>query len=152
MSSITPTFTNPIDLKFTRPGNSDTIIRFQITANSNTFTINGIGTINNSIGIDPNNWVINNNGTIQMDNTLNIQEQNDESGITLQPNPSNGIFSINGLKEPAFLQLYGMNGQLLKEMTITPNQLIDIQAFPKGTYLLSITNLDGNKTLRLISY
>ena len=152
MPNITPTFTNPIDLKFTRPGNSDTIIRFPISANSNTFTINGIGTINSSIGIDPENWVINNNGSIQMDNTLSIQEQNDELGITLIPNPSNGIFSIVGLKEPAFLQLYGMNGQLLKEMTIVPNQLIDIQALPKGTYLLSIMNTDGNKTLRLISH
>jgi hypothetical protein len=44
-----------------------------------------------------------------------------------------------------------MNGQLLKEMTIEPNQLIDIKGMPKGTYLISITLGKGNKTLRLIT-
>ena len=86
-----------------------------------------------------------------MDNTLSIQEQNNEEGITLLPNPSNGIFSINGLTEPAFLQLYGMNGQLIKEMMIEPNQIMDIKSYPKGTYLITITNSAGNKILRLLS-
>lgn len=55
----TPTFTNPIDVRFVRAGIGDTIIRFDIGSNSELFTISNIGTITTSITIDPNNWVIN---------------------------------------------------------------------------------------------
>ena len=82
---------------------------------------------------------------------MNLQESIAEANISVVPNPNNGIFSLNGLNETGILQLYNMNGQLLKEMSVEPNQLIDIKGTPKGTYLISITLSKGNKTLRLIT-
>ena len=53
--SVTATFTNDLDIRFIRPGIGDTIIRFDVNANSNTFTISNIGTIASTILIDPEN-------------------------------------------------------------------------------------------------
>lgn len=149
--SVTPTFTNPISLKIARQGLPDTTIRFDITANSNDFTINNLGTISNNIIVDPQNWVINDFGSVVQDNTLSLDETLTEESIAVVPNPSNGIFTLHGLTESVFLQLYGMNGKMVKEMTVEPNQLIHVNDLPKGTYLISMTHSKGNKTLRLIT-
>jgi hypothetical protein len=36
-------------------------------------------------------------------------------------------------------------------MNLSPSQNIDISSLPQGTYLLSISNSKGNKTLRLVT-
>lgn len=151
MPGITPTYTNPIDLKFTRPGAPlDTTIRFQINSNSNTFTIQNIGTINNSITIDPSNWVINNNGGVIQDNSLTLIE-NKQDIISVYPNPSQGDFSILNITEPVWVDIYDMKGHLLVSKWVYLNDIISVKEFGKGTYLLKIHG-DYSQTLRLVSY
>lgn len=149
--SITPTFTNPISLKIARQGLQDTTIRFDISANSNDFLISNLGLIGNNIIVDPANWVINNFGSVVQDNTLNLQESIVDASISVVPNPNNGVFTLNGLNETGIIHVYHMNGHLIKEMSVEPNQIIDLKGTPKGTYLISITLSKGNKTLRLIT-
>lgn len=149
--NITSTFTNPISLRFLRQGMQDTTITFDINSNSDNFYISNLGPIGNMIYVDPANWVINNVGTVVQDNSLSIEESASFESIQVVPNPNNGQFKLVGLKEDSYLEIYSMNGVVVKEMNLSPNQNIDISSLPQGTYLLEISNSTGNKTLRLVT-
>jgi aminopeptidase N len=144
MPNVTPTFTNPIDLKFTRPGNTDTTIRFDITSNANTFQLNGIGTINNSIVIDPSNWIVNQNGTIVMNELLDITSLTSEEAITLYPNPSSDEIRIQQLVSPATYIIYDMHGKVQQKGTVVNNQAISLKSLMDGAYLMCIET-DGKQ-------
>ena len=152
--NVTALFTNDLDIKFERPGQSDTTIRFQIDNNSNTFNISNIGAISSSISIDPENWIINKIGTIIESNALHLNENipSVNESLRLSPNPSNGTFTILHLKELAKLRVYDLNGKMRKELEVQPNQLIDIKELGNGTYIIEIQEDVNRKRLRLISF
>lgn len=137
MPNITPTFTNPIDLKFTRPGQSDTTIRFDITSNSNTFLIPEIGTINNGIAIDPQNWVVNQAGSITMNNALSIENIHLES-IEIYPNPTANNFTISHLNQNAKIEIYNMLGKVVLTQNMAPGENISTVNLANGNYLVKI--------------
>jgi len=138
--NVTPTFTNPIDLKFVRPGNTDTTIRFDITSNSNLFQINGIGTLSNSISIDPQNWVVNQNGTITINQLLGLESPNGSEGMELYPNPSNEEIYINNIPNDCRYSIYDMYGKVQLMDKVSGGNSIKTSSLPSGTYLLV---LDG---------
>jgi aminopeptidase N len=154
--SVTPTFTNPIDLRFIRQGMSDTLIRFDVAANSQQFYISNFGTLSSTITVDPQNWIINNIGTIIQDNSLvNLNEMNENStALTIVPNPNNGIFTIGNQQANCWVSVLNMQGKNILNKQLAPNELIDLQDFGKGTYLLEIKNSENSeaKTLKLISF
>jgi hypothetical protein len=136
MPNVTPTFTNPIDLKFSRPGNADTTIRFDITANSNIFQINNIGTINNSINIDPNNWVVNQNGSITMNNSLGLEESETVEYLSLYPNPVNEFLTLSYIGDNGQFEIYDMQGRLKANGDLSNPGIINTKELSKGNYLL----------------
>jgi aminopeptidase N len=138
--NVTPTFTNPIDLKFVRPGNTDTTIRFDITSNSNLFQINGIGTLSNSISIDPQNWVVNQNGTITINQLLGLESPNGSEGMELYPNPSNEEIYINNIPNDCRYSIFDMYGKVQLMDKVSGGNSIKTSSLPSGTYLLV---LDG---------
>jgi aminopeptidase N len=154
--SVTPTFTNPIDLRFIRQGMSDTLIRFDVVSNSQQFYISDFGTLSSTITVDPQNWIINNIGTIIQDNSLvNLNEVNENTtALTIVPNPNNGIFTIGNQQANCWLSVFNMQGKNILNKQLAQNELIDLQDFGKGTYLLEIKNSVNSeaKTLKLISF
>ncbi len=154
--SVTPTFTNPIDLRFIRQGMSDTLIRFNVASNSQQFYISNFGTLSATITIDPQNWIINNLGTIIQDNSLvNLTEVNENNIVlTIVPNPNNGIFTIGNQQADCWVSVFNMQGKNILNKQLAPNEVIDLQNFGKGTYLLEIKNSENSvaKTLKLISF
>ena len=154
--SVTPTFTNPIDLRFIRQGMSDTLIRFDVASNSQQFYISNFGTLSSTITVDPQNWIINNIGTIIQDNSLvNLTEVlENNTALTIVPNPNNGIFTIGNQQANCWVSVFNMQGKNILNKQLAPNELIDLQDFGKGTYLLEIKNSENSeaKTLKLISF
>ena len=144
MPNVTPTFTNPIDLKFVRPGNADTTIRFNITGNSNLFQINGIGTINNSITIDPNNWVINQNGSVTMNQVLNLEAINEPIGMSLFPNPVQDQLSLLNVPQNSSYRLYDMFGRMKLSGKAINGEALSVSALSPGTYLLVLDSPEVN--------
>ena len=154
--SVTPTFTNPIDLRFIRQGMSDTLIRFDVASNSQQFYISNFGTLSSTITVDPQNWIINNIGTIIQDNSLvNLTEVlENNTALTIVPNPNNGIFTIGNQQANCWVSVFNMQGKNILNKQLAPNEVIDLQDFGKGTYLLEIKNSENSvaKTLKLISF
>ena len=149
--NVTATFTNDLDIRFIRPGIGDTIVRFDISGNSNTFTINNIGTIASSISVDPDNWIINRVGSVVQSNELGLNEPINDDEISLHPNPSNGTFQIKNLKNKAEVKVYDLNGKVKKTLQVNPNELININDLNKGTYIIEIQLINNTKRLKIIS-
>jgi hypothetical protein len=151
--SVTPTFTNPIDVRIFRQGQVDTTIRFSITSNEDYFTIPNIGTVSGNMGIDVKNWIINKVGSIAVDNNLELNEFEAKNELQISPNPSNGQFSIANLSENASVEIYTMNGQKIFSKNIIPTETIDLRSFGSGTYLVEISIANGQqKRLKLVSF
>ena len=150
-SNVTPTFTNPLDVRFIRVGLGDTIIRFNINSNNELFVISEMGQITNSISIDPNNWIINQVASILQDNTLGSINLEEESKIEVYPNPTNGVFQILNLNQNAEIKIFNTNGQLLLSKNIAPNDSIDIQEFSMGTYILDISFKENKRRIKLLT-
>jgi aminopeptidase N len=150
--NITPTFTNNLDIRFIRPGIGDTLIRFDINANSNTFTVANIGTISSSISIDPENWIINKLGSIVQSDELGLSEPDVASEISLHPNPTAGTFQIKNLKDHAELKVYDLKGTIKKNLKISPGENVSINDLGKGTYIIEIKQSKEIKRLKIISF
>jgi aminopeptidase N len=147
--SVTPTFTNDLELRFDRVGVADTNYRFTITSNSNVFVIPNPGNMNNIISIDPSNWIINANGGIVKDPnfTAGIDDVNVEE-VTIYPNPSNGTFTVNCDFKNAELIVIDTKGTPIKHETFSGSTTINICDYASGTYLLQIKDPNTERTIR----
>jgi aminopeptidase N len=150
--TTTPTFTNPIDVRIFRQGQTDTTIRFEIASNEELFVIPNFGTATGNMAIDPKNWVVNKVGSITLDNTINLTENQLSKELQVVPNPNSGVFSISNLEANSLIEVYQMNGQKVLSKTILPSEQIDLRAFGKGTYLVEIHSKKGSKRLKLVSF
>jgi hypothetical protein len=153
IQSVTPTFTNDIDLRFIRQGQADTIIRFNINSNSEQFSIYNIGTLTGSIGIDPKNWIINKVGSITEDPNLNVGiESNFEvKNMRVYPNPSNGEFSIQNIPLNACsFELFDQSGRFILTQKVTKEEQIRLPEVSEGTYIFSVLLSDGQRKTTMI--
>lgn len=142
-ASITPLFTNPLEVKFSRTGMSDTIIRLDINANLNQFYIENIGNVSALASLDPNNWVVNKVGAIVED--VNFQAitgllaETQNNAIQLFPNPSNGSISIVGNFEgEAKLKIVASNGVAVFNKSVHANTEIDLANLKSGMYFVEL--------------
>mgnify|MGYP000479117020 CR=1 FL=1 len=153
-SSSTPTFTNPIEVQFSRSGMSDTVVRFDISSNMNWFTVPGLGNVINVDGIDPNNWIINDVGTITKDLSLvaGISENSKIDYYSIAPNPSNGIFNISTTFEGEnTIVVLDVRGRLVHSEVFNLNTSIDLVNEESGYYLVQLTNEKGERRIRTIA-
>ncbi len=135
-SSITPTFTNPLEIKFSRSGLADTTIRFAISANLNQFFVPAVGTVTNISAIDPSNWIINEVGTNNHDVNflVGLDEQIGASNILLYPNPSNTLISIQS-DQNCELTIFSTDGKTIANHLVNGNLTLDVSAYRNGNYL-----------------
>lgn len=151
-SSVTPTFTNPLEIKFTRNGMSDTTIRFDITSNLNQYYISNIGEVTAIGAIDPSNWIINNVGSnirdINFTANAGIAEMN--NNIHLSPNPATNSIKLTGISSDKFIvEITDMAGKSLlrfKNMSEIP-----LNGLTAGNYLVKISDSNtGKQVIRKI--
>lgn len=144
MPLVTPTFTNPIDVRFTRQGQADTTIRFNISSNLDQYLVPNVGTINNLTLIDPSNWVINKLGTRVKDVNFflsAVELPNDV--VSMKPNPFDGAVSITIPSNTSVDQLLVFDATGRKVMTkdVAGNCTIDTQHLsPNQSYIFVLTN------------
>ena len=151
---ITPFYTNPIDLKFTRSVGGDTIIRFQPTSNSTQFNIANISSITNLSAIDPYNWIINKTSGIFKDLSLLEIKNNTipESSISISPNPTNGPVKIKLNEEiEAELTVYDSKGKIILVKSFQKETDIDLGNRNSDLFIFKIeSKSDGFKTLKIV--
>ncbi|MBO4307414.1 MAG: T9SS type A sorting domain-containing protein [Bacteroidales bacterium] len=69
------------------------------------------------------------------------------SQIRLFPNPTNGVFTVNGIgDEQQSMTIYNMLGKIVKSQPCSNGTHIDISEQPKGVYIVRI----GNQTIKIV--
>jgi len=83
---------------------------------------------------------------------LSINENNLEN-ITISPNPSKGLFFVNGLRE-GFDYRYivtDIAGKIIIDNQPIVSNLIDLNAYSDGVYFVKISTINTHKTFKLIN-
>ena len=153
--SVTPLFTNDLELRFDRSGAlADTIIRFQITGNQNQFIIPNASNFVNINKIDPNNWICNKIGGITKDLnfTAGLEDNPTKPGIAVYPNPSNGPVTIEMSKSGEYsLVLMDAKGSEITSYEFDTSTTLDLKDQAQGTYILQVVSkATGEKFNKLI--
>lgn len=149
--SVTPLFTNLMAYKFSFYEGEDTIVYVHQTDNVTNFTF----PISNPIGqivVDPDNWIINGNGSI----TTHVKEQKSPVAFTYSPNPANDKLNITFANEnntEKQIGIYDMAGnQVLSKKTMGNELTLEISELPTATYFIQITdgvNLSSKKFIKV---
>jgi aminopeptidase N len=147
MPSVTPTFTNPIQLRFIRPGTTDTIVRFDIGANSDSFIINDFAQSISQITIDPANWIINKVGSIQQNQDLNVvstENFSKSNSPIIYPNPVNDELSIDlPTNEIYSLSILDPAGKIIYQNEISTSIKLSFENQANGYYFIHLKQTSG---------
>ncbi len=154
MPAVTPTFTNPLEIKFARSGAPDTTIRFDITSNAEYFLLPNVGIVVGINGIDPNNWIINNTGTIGQDpnlNLLGLEASFVEDQVKVYPNPTNGPVTVEMPQAGKYtLKVFDPKGKFMFEKTFEQSVEVDLGKLAHGMYMIQVEGENGAQKLRRI--
>ena len=86
---------------------------------------------------------------------LSIDNFNEDSVLSIYPNPTNGLVTIDisqlETKESVRVDVFGVHGQLiLSEEVVDIKQQIDLLSQPNGMYTVSIKTPNMQITRRLV--
>lgn len=135
--TVTPLFTNPIDIRIRRTNNTDTIIRIAINSNYQKNYFSAELGLKEVLEIDPNNDIV--NRVEQFTNNIDTLPEN----ILIFPNPTQDYISIE-LKNSvdAVAKILDMNGKIITEKSFSKEIQLDLKNQSNGNYLLIIES-DG---------
>lgn len=133
-------FTNDLEIRLTGSGYSEvyrlTDINSDATFHTVTFPVDII-----TIEIDPNNWIINSNGTItESEASAAIKNGENLKVPVIYPNPATNILTVELVTESTTeYEIYNPLGALQFKGTISiENNSIDISRLTAGTYILKM--------------
>ena len=83
---------------------------------------------------------------------LNPSLQLEEStwSLSIAPNPSSDVVTINSNSQIEYLHCYGMDGKTTREITMDGNNQISIKSFPKGVYMLEVRTASSSRIVKLV--
>jgi hypothetical protein len=139
-----PLFITPLDYRISRTGKPDTIVRLFHGQSVENYTLAITGTVT-SIGVDPNNWILNKTGAITKNIALSTEELADEAALVfVGPNPTSdalNIFLYNN-KEGS-VEVLDISGKLIMSQNFYLHAEFDISKYTNGVYLVNVKNKHG---------
>lgn len=77
--------------------------------------------------------------------------QTQTGSLSLYPNPTQNTLYLESLTSGAIIKLYDVTGKTLLERTVTTTaETINMQAYPKGVYLLQYVSGDGVEEVKVL--
>jgi len=148
-----PLFMTPVDYRITRTAKPDTIVRFYHGQSIENYSIPLTGSVT-SIGVDPNNWILNKVGTNTKDITLNTSALIDDSpAVFVGPNPTSDALNIYLYNnDTAIIEVVDITGKIVLNQTIYSHAEFDISKYANGVYVVNIKNKQGEllKTSKVV--
>lgn len=151
--SVTPLFTNPIDLRILRSGGlGDTIVRIDIPTNETYVTITGIENFQSINAVDPVNYIINRVGTIAQDDELSVHSiQQENLSAILYPNPTSGSLTVTfSGNEKRSLRVIDQRGKIVLEQEVFSADVINLTTLNAGQYLVELSDNHKNSITRKV--
>ena len=83
---------------------------------------------------------------------LNPSLQLEESVLSLSiaPNPSSDLVTVNSNSQIEYLRCYGMDGKIALEVTMNGNNQFSVKALPKGIYFIDVHSGNSSNTIKLL--
>jgi len=101
----------------------------------------------------------NNDGTFTTNGLSQINEfklgptaigENEFASLTIYPNPSNGIFNIDGISNTVKMVVSNAHGQVVYTNIVGENTLLDLSSQPKGIYFIELRTENSVKTEKIV--
>lgn len=148
-----PLFITPVDYRISRTAKPDTVVRLFHGQTIENYSIPLTGSVT-SIGVDPNNWILNKVGTNTKDITLNSPGLIDvTTEIFIGPNPTSDALNIYLYNnDTAIIEVVDIAGKIVLNQTITSHAEFDISKYANGIYVVNIKNKQGEliKTSKVV--
>jgi hypothetical protein len=141
--AVTPTFTNPLEIRFSRSGQADTVIRFNVNSNLNQYVIPAVGTVTGVSAIDPNNWIINRFSSNTYDPTfiqyINVPETASDEKFMIFPNPANEYATIQMHEDVNYtLSVFSAKGKLIATQNFKGSTTLNTENIATGSYIIEV--------------
>ena len=137
MPTVTPLFHIPVEIRLLSAG-GDTTVRVMSDGPEVFFDFAYSRNVT-AAQIDPNQWILNQNGSILADNTLEL-ETADNNPIRLFPNPTDDLLQITGISTGTSYEITDSHGKIVHMGTLDMDGTISVSALSKGSYLLHAAN------------
>lgn len=142
--SSVPLFITDVDYRISRTAKPDTIVRLLHNQAIENYSIALTGSVT-SIGVDPNNWILNKVGTNTKDVSVGAGELQTESTlIYIGPNPTSDALNIYLYENTqAIVEVIDITGKLVLQQTINTHADFDISKYANGIYTVTVKNKQG---------
>ena len=151
--SSVPLFMTDVDYRISRTAKPDTIVRLYHGQTVENYTLALTGTVT-SIGVDPNNWILNKVGTNTKDINLSASDLDaNEVMIFVGPNPTSDALNIYmNNNDKASVEIFDITGKLMLTQPFETHTEFDISKYANGIYTVSIKNKSGDviKTTKVV--
>jgi len=151
--SSVPLFMTHVDYRISRTAKPDTIVRLYHGQTIENYSIPLTGSVT-SIGVDPNNWILNKVGTNTKDITLNTSALIDDmTEIFVGPNPTSDVLNIYmNTNDKSSVEIFDVTGKLMLTQSFYAHVEFDISKYANGIYTVSIKNKQGDvlKTSKVV--
>lgn len=129
-----PFFHVPLELRVQRPS-GDTVVRMNLTQPTSTAIVPCTGSLTGLV-IDPNQWLINQDGSITMNGSLSMTEW--ENALQPYPNPTTDRLWLTGLEENLPYTILDASGRARQKGLWNTAQGITTKTLSSGVYFLQI--------------
>lgn len=137
MPNVTSLFTNNIQIKVTGTSGLEEVVIFPINANTVSLNLPFSEDVQ-SIEIDPNNWIVNQIGSIS-ENVDLVSVGEKDLDISVYPNPVSNELFINNVNGMGLMQLFDINGREIKSVNLDNGlNSISVKGMAKGVYVLKL--------------
>lgn len=149
--SVTPLFKMHVNYRLSRSSLPDTVLRLYHDQNLENFIVQVNGTVT-AIVLDPEQWVINANGTVIKNTNLILGTEGllvAEPGLSLYPNPvAEQLHLENKSERTCILNLIDASGKQVRVLKLSPGiSLHHLQGLAAGTYHL--VSAEGQEQIQL---
>lgn len=148
---VTPYFTNDLSIRFSRSGMTDTTVRLTVNDGSEQYTLAGLGNVTGVGAIDQGNWIINRVGTVQKDVTLSVNDATAAERISVYPNPSAGVVTIEMPQEDDYTYtVVDPKGRVMATGKFKSSAQVDLSGKAPGSYMIQVASPQGSVVRKLI--
>lgn len=155
-ASITISVAGYTDESFVLPTGSGTVNGFELTviefAQKITFTDTPLSVTFDIVDLDRTTATVPTNArlyNVNIDKTVPLSSDDlIKSSFAVYPNPATNSFKISAKQDIKNVQVFGINGRLLK--TLAPATKYDISDLSSGLYLATINTLSGSETIKIL--
>lgn len=151
-SAVTPLFKGPLELKCLS-ASGDTVVRLDITQNSNTFMIPSRKIIT-GIEIDPENWLLNKEGNINLNpalQALGLADYSFQNHIQIYPNPMGETLHVDtDLNDTIEYELFDLLGRTIKKGSFRQHLTVDTRSLSSNCYYLTLSSSAGTIQRKLV--